>query len=82
MKGKLSALGYAIAVPCAFVRPWVAGTLYATVALMWITPDRRIERIVAAEAGPASHAELEAAADDGDRLVGRLPNTGDRGASR
>lgn len=49
VKGKLSAVIYAIAVPFAFVRPWVAGTLYATVVLMWLAPDRRIERIVAAE---------------------------------
>ncbi|MDF2773656.1 MAG: hypothetical protein K0S86_3153 [Geminicoccaceae bacterium] len=51
MKGKVSALAYAIAVPFAFVRPWVAGTLYATVVLMWLAPDRRIERIVAAGEG-------------------------------
>ena len=51
MKGKLSALAYAIAVPFAFVRPWIAGTLYTTVVLMWVAPDRRIERIVAAEEG-------------------------------
>ena len=78
MKGKLSALVYAIAVPFAFVRPWVAGTLYAAVALMWITPDRRIERIVAAEKRPISHAELEVPTASVDRLVGGLPNTSDR----
>jgi uncharacterized membrane protein len=51
MKGKLSALVYAIAIPLAFVRPWIAGTLYVAAAIMWLTPDRRIERIVAAEEG-------------------------------
>src|SRR5687767_11751286 len=51
IKGKLSPLVYAIAVPFALVRPWVAGTLYATVALIWLTPDRRIERIVSADDG-------------------------------
>jgi uncharacterized membrane protein len=51
MKGKLSALVYAIAIPLAFVRPWIAGTLYVGAAIMWLTPDRRIERIVAAEEG-------------------------------
>ena len=50
MKGKLSALVYLIAIVFAFVRPWVAGALYATVALMWLVPDRRIERIAAADA--------------------------------
>jgi uncharacterized membrane protein len=49
MKGKLAALVYAIAIPLAFVRPWVAGVLFVGVALMWLIPDRRIERIVAAE---------------------------------
>ena len=49
MKGKLSLLFYAVAIPLAFVSPWVAGTLYVTVAIMWLIPDRRIERIVATE---------------------------------
>ena len=43
VKGKLSALLYAAAVPLAFVRPWIAHTLYVGVALMWLVPDRRIE---------------------------------------
>lgn len=34
------------AIPAAFVRPWIAGGLYAMVALMWIVPDRRIERVL------------------------------------
>jgi uncharacterized membrane protein len=54
MKGKLSLLLYAIAIPLAFVSPWVAGALYVAVAIMWLIPDRRIERIVAAEDGKAS----------------------------
>ena len=49
MKGKLSLLFYAVAIPMAFVSPWVAGTLYVAVAIMWLIPDRRIEQIVAAE---------------------------------
>jgi uncharacterized membrane protein len=49
LKGKLGPLVYAIAIPLAFVRPWVAGVLFVGVALMWLIPDRRIERIVAAE---------------------------------
>jgi uncharacterized membrane protein len=43
MKGKLSAVAYALAVPSAFVSRWIAGTLFVGVALMWIVPDRRIE---------------------------------------
>jgi TMEM175 potassium channel family protein len=48
VKGKLSPLFYFLAIPAAFVRPWIAGTLYVAVALMWLLPDRRIERLVAA----------------------------------
>lgn len=44
LKGKLSVGLYAIAIPCAFVRPWIAGGFYMAVALMWVTPDQRIER--------------------------------------
>jgi uncharacterized membrane protein len=43
-KGKLSPVLYAIAIPGAFLSPWIAGGLYAFVALMWLVPDRRIER--------------------------------------
>ena len=43
MKGKLSALAYALAIPAAFIRPWIAGLLFVGVAMMWLIPDRRIE---------------------------------------
>ncbi len=49
MKGKLSPLIYAIAVPSAFVSPWIAGALFVAVTMMWLVPDRRIERLVGAE---------------------------------
>jgi len=45
-KGKLSPVLYAIAIPVSFLRPWVAGCIYVIVALMWLIPDRRIERVV------------------------------------
>jgi uncharacterized membrane protein len=48
VKGKLSPLFYALAIPGAFVHPWIAGVLYIAVALMWLLPDQRIERLVAA----------------------------------
>jgi uncharacterized membrane protein len=48
IKGKLSPLFYMLAIPAAFVHPWIAGALYVAVALMWLLPDRRIERLVAA----------------------------------
>jgi len=47
LKGKLSPVLYAIAIPSAFVHEWVAGGLYVLVALIWLIPDRRIERALA-----------------------------------
>ena len=45
-KGKLSPLLYATAIFIAFVSPWVSVGIYALVALLWIVPDKRIERIL------------------------------------
>jgi len=43
-KGKLSAALYAIAIPLAFASRAAAGAIYVIVALIWLAPDRRIER--------------------------------------
>jgi uncharacterized membrane protein len=43
-KGNLSLLMYTVAVPLAFVHEALADLLYIGVALMWLVPDRRIER--------------------------------------
>lgn len=45
-KGKLSVLAYALAIPLAFVYPWLACALYVAVAILWVIPDRRIESIL------------------------------------
>ena len=42
-KGKLSAVLYLAAIPLAFLRPWLAATIYVLVAMVWLVPDRRIE---------------------------------------
>ena len=47
IKGRVSLLGYAIAIAAAFVWPWLAGALYALVAVIWLVPDRRIEKVLA-----------------------------------
>jgi uncharacterized membrane protein len=60
VKGKLSPLFYLLAIPAAFVHQWIAGALYVAVALMWLFPDQRIERLVAA--GQASKAIDQSAA--------------------
>ena len=48
-KGKLSPVLYLSAIPIAFVERWVSVALYVLVALMWFTPDRRIERAIGDE---------------------------------
>lgn len=43
LKGKLSLLLYAVAIPLAFANQWISDALYVLVALIWLVPDRRIE---------------------------------------
>ncbi|MBI2823323.1 MAG: DUF1211 domain-containing protein [Planctomycetia bacterium] len=44
VKGKLSLVLYAVAVPATFVHRGIACAIYVLVAVMWLVPDRRIER--------------------------------------
>ena len=46
-KGKASLGLYLVAIPIAFASPWISSTLYVLVALLWLIPDRRIERLLA-----------------------------------
>jgi uncharacterized membrane protein len=50
-KGKLSPILYVIAIAAAFWSPWVSAAIYVLVALIWLVPDRRIQR--ALESQPA-----------------------------
>jgi uncharacterized membrane protein len=43
-KGKVSLMLYALAIPLAFVNSWLACGMYATVSIIWLIPDRRIEK--------------------------------------
>jgi uncharacterized membrane protein len=43
-KGRVSLVCYVVAIPLTFVSAWGAGLLYALVALIWLIPDRRIEK--------------------------------------
>ena len=43
-KGKISIALDLIAIPLAFWKPWVAFAIYVLVAVIWLVPDRRIER--------------------------------------
>ena len=44
-KVKISPVIYANAIPFAFINQWISGSLYVLVALIWLIPDRRIEKI-------------------------------------
>jgi uncharacterized membrane protein len=49
-KGKISPVIYALAIPLAYVSPWISGALYLIVAIIWLIPDPRIERVHPAHA--------------------------------
>jgi TMEM175 potassium channel family protein len=51
-KGKASAVAYMVAVAAAYARPSVAQAIYGLVAMLWLVPDRRIERTLAANGEP------------------------------
>ena len=44
VKGRISLVIYAAAVGLAFVSPWIAYALFATVSVIWFVPDRRLSR--------------------------------------
>jgi len=46
VKGKVSPVLFAIAIPIAAVAPAVSMVVYAGVVLMWLVPDRRMERVI------------------------------------
>jgi uncharacterized membrane protein len=45
-KGKISPILYVISIPSAFFNQWIAGGIFVLVALIWLIPDKRIERII------------------------------------
>lgn len=45
-KGKVSVIIYIVAILVSFVHSWFSCILYALVAVMWLLPDRRIEKIL------------------------------------
>ncbi|MEZ5039544.1 MAG: TMEM175 family protein [Saprospiraceae bacterium] len=44
VKGKLSPFLYVVGIGSSWISPWIAGGFYILVALMWLIPDKRIER--------------------------------------
>ncbi|HET6232301.1 MAG TPA: TMEM175 family protein [Longimicrobiaceae bacterium] len=53
LKGKVSPVLYLVGIGGAFVSTWISGAAYVAVALIWLVPDRRIER--ALESHHAAH---------------------------
>lgn len=45
LKGKASPVLYALGIGSCWLNPWIAGSIYILVALMWLIPDKRIEAI-------------------------------------
>jgi len=43
-KGKISTLLYCLGIGLAFADRWLGLAAYVTVALIWLVPDRRVER--------------------------------------
>ena len=44
VKGKISPILYIAGIVLAFIEPWLSIALYILVAVMWLVPDRRIEK--------------------------------------
>jgi uncharacterized membrane protein len=55
-KGLISRILYAVAIPAAFLRPWISWVLYVVVAVMWLAPDPRIEKALDDERGQGGTA--------------------------
>src|ERR1700722_508255 len=56
LKGKASPLLYALGIGLAAVNHWLSVATYVIVALMWLIPNRRVERALAASPGQLSDA--------------------------
>jgi uncharacterized membrane protein len=49
LKGKLSPFFYLAGIVLAFVTPWLGEIMFVTVAIIWLVPDRRVERYLASQ---------------------------------
>ena len=59
VKGKLSPQLYAAGIGLSFASHWSAVAIYAAVALMWLIPDRRLERTITGTAGTSQDPARE-----------------------
>jgi uncharacterized membrane protein len=56
LKGKVSPVIYVTGILLCLVNPWLGLAAYTVVAVIWLVPDRRVERFLAAEASSADPA--------------------------
>jgi len=49
LKGKISPILYTVAILSTFINNWIAGGIYILVALIWLIPDKRIEKTLPVE---------------------------------
>ena len=49
-KGNVSPVLYAAGIGVAFISPWISGTIYTIVAVMWLVPDRRLRTVIREDA--------------------------------
>ncbi len=54
LKGKLSPLMYLAGIALAFVAAWLSVAVFVFAALVWLVPDRRVERFLSAESAGAA----------------------------
>jgi uncharacterized membrane protein len=56
LKGKASPVIYAFGIGLSFVDRWIGVALYVVVALIWLIPDRRVERAITADRPDATES--------------------------
>ncbi len=49
LKGRISVAFYALGIGLAFLNQWISDALYVAVAVIWLLPDRRIEKTITGE---------------------------------
>jgi len=48
-KGKISTIAYLSSIPLAYVEPYISFSIYIIVAIMWLVPDKNIEKALKAK---------------------------------
>jgi uncharacterized membrane protein len=57
LKGKLSPLMYLTGIALTFVTPWLGVAAFVIAALVWLVPDRRVERYLRTETADADRSQ-------------------------